>query len=281
MSRLLRGASVAPWRKRASPCALSAPGRGASGTLRLERASWRTLSTATHEAYGWNPETNPVPDNAPWLDQMTVQWPSDPHENFVAWLEATEGQTLPKIKQEFHTNGFAVVRNVASVEELDIYRDMHDNMQSGVISTPGRHDLGSHGGEREDGLENVGQIMWPSDLVKGGREGPLHARAFHLSKALLGEDMRFDFDMLIYKDAQTNTETPWHQDEAYWPSGIEDKRALTMWMALDDAFSENGAMWYIPDRTQDSCSSTARLQTAHTSCNAMPNYSTTMQFAWS
>ena len=29
--------------------------------------------------------------------------------------------------------------------------------------------------------------------------------------ALHGDDVRFDFDMLIWKDALTETETPWHQ----------------------------------------------------------------------
>ena len=82
-------------------------------------------------------------------------------------------------------------------------------------------------------------------VVEGARDGPLHARAFGLSKALLGEDMAFDFDMLIFKDANTETETPWHQDEAYWPAGMTDKRAITMWTALDEATKANGSMWYI------------------------------------
>ena len=30
------------------------------------------------------------------------------------------------------------------------------------------------------------------------------------------------------------------QDEAYWPAGMEDKRAMTSWMALDDVSVENG-----------------------------------------
>jgi len=87
--------------------------------------------------------------------------------------------------------------------------------------------------------------MWPSDLVKYGRDGPLHQRAYAISKFLLGQDTAFDFDMMIYKSPHTATETPWHQDEAYWPSGMTDKRAITVWCALDEATLDNGAMWYI------------------------------------
>ena len=28
--------------------------------------------------------------------------------------------------------------------------------------------------------------------------------------------MEFDFDMLISKEAGSEVETPWHQDESYW-----------------------------------------------------------------
>ena len=87
--------------------------------------------------------------------------------------------------------------------------------------------------------------MWPSDVYENGRDGPLHARAFAIARACLGEDTAFDFDMTIWKNAQSQTDTPWHQDQAYWPKGMRDKRAMTVWAALDDATMDNGAMWYV------------------------------------
>ena len=217
--------------------------------LRGRRLSAPFSSSATAAPrpndYGWNPKTNPEPCGAPFLHQTSVAWPGGATSSELGpWLNHTD-QSLDDVAAHFAAHGFAVVRQIASPEELDVYRNMHDDMQSGALATPGRHDLGSHGGAREDGRENVGQIMWPSDLVKGSRNGPLHARAFGLSKALLGKDMAFDFDMLIFKDANTETETPWHQDEAYWPAGMADKRAITVWTALDAATKENGCMWYI------------------------------------
>ena len=62
-------------------------------------------------------------------------------------------------------------------------------------------------------VENTGQIMWPQDRIEGLGSGPFHARCELLAEYLMGSDMSFDFDMLIYKDPQTRTETPWHQDE--------------------------------------------------------------------
>jgi hypothetical protein len=61
---------------------------------------------------------------------------------------------------------------------------------------------------------------------------------------LMGDDIEMDFDMMIDKAPGTDTKTPWHQDAAYWPN-MEDKRALSFWIALDDADQENGCMMYV------------------------------------
>ena len=50
-----------------------------------------------------------------------------------------------------------------------------------------------------DKNENISQIMWPSLFVNNLDQGALHARAHHVAKLILGEDMAFDFDMLIAK----------------------------------------------------------------------------------
>ena len=93
--------------------------------------------------------------------------------------------------------------------------------------------------------EAITQIMWPSDFMKDLLKMTFHVRALSISRELLGEDMDFDFDMLISKAPQTNTPTPWHQDAAYWIH-MPDTRAVSCWMALDNAIKGNGCMWYVP-----------------------------------
>ena len=83
--------------------------------------------------------------------------------------------------------------------------------------------------------------MWPSlhlaeflgtpnesgnESIDFGLASPLHHKASILAKSLLGPDMEFDFDMLITKEGRTETETPWHCDEAYWLKEMPDKREL-------------------------------------------------------
>jgi ectoine hydroxylase-related dioxygenase (phytanoyl-CoA dioxygenase family) len=73
----------------------------------------------------------------------------------------------------------------------------------------------------------------------------MHQKGLQIAKQLLGEDMVLDFDMLINKAPHTNQPTPWHQDAAYWID-MPDKRALSIWFAIDEAILENGCMWYTP-----------------------------------
>ena len=64
------------------------------------------------------------------------------------------------------------------------------------------------------------------------------------------------------KDGGSPAETPWHQDESYWPD-LPDKRALSFWsernefphvhhlsyngrFPMEDASVENGCMWFVP-----------------------------------
>lgn len=72
-----------------------------------------------------------------------------------------------------------------------------------------------------------------------------YQKAKTLAQEYLGSDLELDFDMLINKPPDTHTETPWHQDAAYWID-LPDKRALSFWIALDDTTLENGCMWFHP-----------------------------------
>jgi ectoine hydroxylase-related dioxygenase (phytanoyl-CoA dioxygenase family) len=87
--------------------------------------------------------------------------------------------------------------------------------------------------------------MWPSDFLRELPDQPYHRRALSVARQLIGNDVAFDFDMLIDKAPNTLCPTPWHQDTAYWVKR-EDGRAVSSWLALDDAFLENGCMWYVP-----------------------------------
>jgi ectoine hydroxylase-related dioxygenase (phytanoyl-CoA dioxygenase family) len=153
---------------------------------------------------------------------------------------------LTAAQQAFYKkNGYLVVEDIISAEELQEYRKIYDQFLDGTIeSGKNRTDLGVGLGDNK-AVENITQIMWPSDFVPQLLEMTYHKRTLEIARELEGEDLAMDFDMLINKAPRTSTITPWHQDAAYWIN-LPDKRATSFWLALDQATFDNGCMWYIP-----------------------------------
>lgn len=152
---------------------------------------------------------------------------------------------VSQLAQTFADDGFVDVGVVISSSDLEVYRTIYDRLLSGDIeSGDKRSDLGSHLPRKEGIRENITQIMWPSALYPPLRELPLHDKALSIARELIGDDAELDFDMMIHKDPHTDVATPWHQDAAYWVD-MPDRRAVSIWVALDDANPDNGCMWYV------------------------------------
>ena len=151
-----------------------------------------------------------------------------------------------KTKLDLETDGFLAIENVLTKEELEPYARLYDDILSGRVNAERhRHDLGSHLPLAGGRMENICQVMWPASYLAGGvTESVLHKKTVEMAKRLLGEDMVFDFDMLISKEAGSMVETPWHQDESYWLD-MPDKRALSFWFPMEDATPQNGCMWFV------------------------------------
>ena len=210
------------------------------------------------------------------LSSNAVKAQFHPFDDLETWLSK---QPLQAIKSQFETQGFAVIYNIIDSRNLSIYRDFYDQMLNGDINANAhRHDLGNNEDRHLNDMENVTQIMWPSEYISNLQtEGPFHPRALALSQFLLSNDsdfkysnhskqsinsieskeslncnpIIFDFDMMIYKHAHSVTDVPWHQDAAYWPFAKDmDLNACSFWCAMDDAHIDNGCMWFLPRTRQ-------------------------------
>ena len=143
----------------------------------------------------------------------------------------------------FRKEGYLVVNNLLSKDEVDYYSQIYNSFLDNSIDTTGlRSDLS---GSDSKTVEKITQIMVPGKIFPEILNKPLHRKTLSIAKILLGLDMELDFDMLINKAPFTKTETPWHQDEAYWLD-MPDKRAVSCWTAMDQATKDNGCMWYTP-----------------------------------
>lgn len=150
-----------------------------------------------------------------------------------------------EVQQAFARDGFARIDALLDPGEVARYGEIYDMFLRGDIDCGDkRADLGGGNARTDTTVENITQIMWPSALYPPLNRMPLHDRALAVARRLIGEDAELDFDMLINKAPGTATPTPWHQDAAYWID-MPDKRAASIWVALDQATLDNGCMWYI------------------------------------
>lgn len=148
------------------------------------------------------------------------------------------------MKQHFLKNGFSKLDQLIPISEVEKLTVLYNELLNDKQRTAGlRSDLA--GGESDEKVEKITQIMRPSMIEPKLSESIVYQAALAKAKELLGDDMELDFDMLINKAPMTNTETPWHQDAAYWIK-MPDKRAVSCWIALDNVTEATGCMWFIP-----------------------------------
>ena len=74
------------------------------------------------------------------------------------------------------------------------------------------------------------------------RELARDSRLLDALEPILGPDIEFLSDKVVFKSAGTRAGSPWHQDWPYWYG----QHKISVWIALDPATPENGCLKMIP-----------------------------------
>ncbi len=103
--------------------------------------------------------------------------------------------------------------------------------------------------------------IFEEDLEKYGADGldTIHFRdprlldflmseaVLRLVRPLIGPNIGLWSSHFICKPALTGKATPWHEDSSYWQGRLDRMSDIvTVWLAIDRAFPENGSMGVIP-----------------------------------
>jgi ectoine hydroxylase-related dioxygenase (phytanoyl-CoA dioxygenase family) len=150
----------------------------------------------------------------------------------------------------YQTNGFVVIEDFLSPGELEHWRAsvMEAVTERGGKKMPGKDTkVGEDDGINED-AEYYGKVfdqllnLWQTnDKVK---ELMLDERIGEMAAKLAGvEGIRIWHDQALFKRPWANP-TAWHLDTPFW--SFSDRKALSIWVALDDATLENGCLYFIP-----------------------------------
>ncbi|MCB9542284.1 MAG: phytanoyl-CoA dioxygenase family protein [bacterium] len=149
----------------------------------------------------------------------------------------SEHESSAALKARFERDGFVVVPGVVEAERVAALRAAFDALVEVWAA-----ELGVSRAEYE---RVVSQWTSMHEHDPAFRAQLHHPRVAALGRALLGvERVQLFHDHFISKPPGVSSTIPWHQDYPFWP--VDEPRALSCWLALDDADDESGAMWFMP-----------------------------------
>ncbi len=75
----------------------------------------------------------------------------------------------------------------------------------------------------------------------------IHDSVLDLVEPLIGPNIGLWSSHFISKSPRTGKATPWHEDSSYWDGRVSTMEGIvTVWLAIDPVFPENGSMGVIP-----------------------------------
>lgn len=142
--------------------------------------------------------------------------------------------TLDKLVNEYHKNGFVMIKSIIDEKDLDTARkEVEAFFEKDAKQLSGKNINKVNG--KINSIHCLHQSKWFDDYQ--------HTDVIQkLVTPFLGSEGECRGAELFAKPAHVGLASPIHQDNYYWC--VDDANALTIWVALDDANSENGGVFY-------------------------------------
>ena len=150
----------------------------------------------------------------------------------------------------YQSNGFIVIEDFLSPEELAEWREAVTEAvkERNGLKMPGKEaKMGMDDGINKDSeyfskvFDQLLNLWQTNDKVKNIM---LDKRIGKMAAQLSGASgIRIWHDQALFKRPWANP-TSWHLDTPFW--SFSDRKALSIWVALDDATLENGCLYFIP-----------------------------------
>jgi phytanoyl-CoA hydroxylase len=151
---------------------------------------------------------------------------------------------------EYRKNGFLIIEDFLSPQELTDWRTAVTEAiaERNGIKIPGQDiKIGMDDGINPDTayfskvFDQLINLWQTNGKVK---KIMLDERIGKMAADLAGADgIRIWHDQALFKRPWANP-TSWHLDTPFW--SFSDRRALSIWVALDDATLENGCLYFLP-----------------------------------
>jgi hypothetical protein len=171
--------------------------------------------------------------------------------NGIPAKESIAGKTLELTREQiasFDEQGFLSLQALTTPDEVAEIKQLLEEM------------FAKRAGEKEGAFLDLvasgktapmssPQIFNPNNYCPRLHKTQCFQNGYAVAKQLLGEEVRFFFDLSILKQPKIGAGTPWHQDEAYRDANFE-YRELSIWVPLQDVTTESGCLQYVPGSNQ-------------------------------
>ena len=165
---------------------------------------------------------------------------------------------IAEIAQSFARDGFVVVPNLFRRAEVKVFKDGIQKILDEVRQEDGGE------GSRQEMLDATGVYVGLAGRSGLFRQAVRDERLLDILEAVIGPNVEFLSDKVVYKDTHTHVASPWHQEWPYW----EGTHKISVWVALDDATPENGSLKFLPGSHRGSVIHDGTLATAPVSATA-------------
>jgi phytanoyl-CoA hydroxylase len=143
---------------------------------------------------------------------------------------------IAEIAQSFARDGFAIVPNLFRREEVKVFKeDIQKILQEVKQESEGEDSPKKH-------VDDTGVYVGLAARSGLFRQAVSDERLLDILEAILGPNVEFLSDKVVFKDTERHVASPWHQDWPYW----EGTHKISVWVALDDATPENGCLKLLP-----------------------------------
>ncbi len=148
-------------------------------------------------------------------------------------------------KDAYHRDGFAVMRGVFSVREINELGALLDPLFCNFEHKLSRkiRDVGALEGMQPGSQQP--EIDRATLLEPGLFESAVFRKVQGIASDVLNHKARYVFDHAICKMPHTETNTVWHQDRGYMKANTT-LDTVNFWIPLQDVTPENGTLNYVP-----------------------------------
>jgi ectoine hydroxylase-related dioxygenase (phytanoyl-CoA dioxygenase family) len=160
--------------------------------------------------------------------------------------------SIPKLKksdiEQFKTKGFVSLKDIIPAAEIKRIEAIYDQLFKDKVGYAEGSFFDLAGNDDSASQYKMPQLLGPSKYSQELKDSIIFPILKEAAKQLLSvesDDAIRLGDHAILKPAKNMTETPWHQDEAYWDE-TRDHNALSFWIPLQKTDYNNGTMCFIP-----------------------------------